>query len=976
MKALSGTAWFRILGILILAIALFTVGVLVLESIEPQRLLLYNLFLLIVLAAALVRWVCQPLGRLVRGLRARDPALLASLASQNSEFGQLARLIQEFFQQQQQLATEIQERRQAEQRLRLYSRAIEHSPSTVIITNRAGIIEYVNPKFVETSGYSRTEAIGANPRFLKSGKTTPEHYARLWQTITSGGEWRGEFRNQRKDGALYWESASIAPIHDDNGAITHFVAVKEDITLRKKIEAALRASELKYRNVFATVGDAILMLDSRDGRILDANPAACKLYGYSRDELLALRDRDLAAGTDANLELSRTISKRFTDYPQRRKDGTIFPADLWVRHFTHKGYEITVAAIRDMTPLKEAEQKIVRLSHCYAALGRTSAAIMRCPDPQELFWQICRIVVDLDQIRVVMIEFVDPATDAFHLAAHAGTVSGYLRYLATTTLSSDPGLPEGRGPTGMAFRQGAPIVCNDFLDDPNTQIWRPFAEELGVRAGAAFPLRRNDRVVGCLSAYAADRDFFDADLTDLLTQLAGEVSFALDLYEREDQRRTAEDRIRHLANHDTLTGLPNRTLLLDRLSQALHSAQRAQHCVGLLFLDLDHFKTINDSQGHDVGDQLLQAISQRLRNAIRQEDTLARQGGDEFILVLSNLSDPTAAGLVAEHLLQAMQAPFILNHQTWHVGASIGISIYPVDSTDPSTLIRYADSAMYRAKDMGRACYAFFTSELNVQVSERFDLGNELRRALERDEFVLHYQPQIDLATGRPVGVEALIRWQHPQRGLLPPARFITAAEETGLIGLIGEWTLRTACAQGRLWQDANLPPLSIAVNLSAKQWLQPNLQNQVIEVLESADLEPRFLELEITESLLMRDTDKMIETMRQLRAHGVQFAVDDFGVGYSCLGYLKRFPVNRIKIDQSFIHDIPDDPDDVAIATAIIQMGKSLRLNVVAEGVETSEQLRFLSEQGCDVAQGYHFSKALPAGECAEYLTRLMRAT
>ena len=500
--------------------------------------------------------------------------------------------------------------------------------------------------------------------------------------------------------------------------------------------------------------------------------------------------------------------------------------------------------------------------------------------------------------------------------------------------------------------------------------------ELRIRAGAAFPLRRNDQVVGCLSAYASERDFFDADITELLTQLAGEVSFALDLFEREDQRRNAEDRIRQLATHDALTGLPNRTLLLDRLNQAIHGAQRAQQCVGVLFLDLDHFKTINDSQGHDVGDQLLQAISQRLRNTIRQQDTLARQGGDEFILVLPNLPEPATAGWVAEHLLEALRTPFMLNHQAWHISASIGISIYPVDSADPPTLIRFADSAMYHAKDMGRVCYAFFTTELNVRVSERFDLGNELRRALERDEFVLHYQPQIDLATGRPVGVEALIRWQHPQRGLIPPARFIAAAEEIGLIGPIGEWTLRTACAQGRLWQDAGLPPLSIAVNLSAKQWLQSNLENQVIEALESADLEPRFLELEITESLLMRDTDKMIGTMRQLQARGVRFAVDDFGIGYSCLSYLKRLPVNRIKIDQSFVRDIPGDPDDAAIATTIIQMGKSLRLNVVAEGVETPEQLRFLSERGCDVAQGYHFSKPLPAGECAAYLTRLMRET
>jgi diguanylate cyclase (GGDEF)-like protein/PAS domain S-box-containing protein len=972
MKAFISTVQFRILGLLGLVIALFTAGLLTLETIEPRRLILYDLLLLIVLAIALLHMVSRPLRRLARSLRARDPALLAPLLNQNTEFGPLAQLVQDFFQQQQQLAAEIQERRQAERKLQLFSRAIEQSANIVIITDRNGIIKYVNPKFVETTGYSLAEVIGANPRLLKSGKTTPEQYQQLWQTITSGGEWRGEFRNRRKDGALYWEAASIAPVRDETGAITHFVAVKEDVTQHKKIEAALRASELKYRNVFATVGDAILMIDGRDGRILDVNPAACKLYGYSRDELLALRDRDLAAPTDPSPELPRTVSKRLTDYPQRRKDGTIFPADLWVRHFTYNGYRITVAAVRDITPLKQAEQKIVRLSHCYAALGRTSAAIMRCPDTQELLQQICWIVAELDQIQVVMIAFVDPATGRFQPVAHAGVKSAYQGYLANIHVSSDPSLPEGWGPTGMAFRQGVPVVCNDFLGDPNTQVWRQVAEEFNIRAGAAFPLQRDNRVVGCLSAYAAERDFFDADLTELLTRLAGEVSFALDLFERESQRKSAEDRIRHMATHDALTGLPNRTLLLDRLAQAIHGAQRRQDCVGVLFLDLDHFKTINDSQGHSMGDQLLQAVTQRLRDGIRQEDTLARQGGDEFILVLSELSDPAAAGWVAEHLLQALRTPFVLNHQILHVSASIGISIYPVDAADPPTLIRFADSAMYQAKTAGRAGYAFFTSELNARVSELFTLGNELRRALERDEFVLHYQPQIDLATGRPVGVESLIRWQHPQRGLIPPSRFISVAEETGLIGPIGEWTLRTACAQNRLWQDAGLPPLPIAVNLSAKQWLQSHLETQVVDALEAAGLEPRFLELEITESLLMRDTDKMIGTMRRLQARGVQFAVDDFGIGYSSLSYLKRFPVHRLKIDQSFVRDIPGDPDDTAIATAIVQMGKSLRLTVVAEGVETPEQLQFLSEQSCDAAQGYYFSKPLPAGECAEYLARL----
>ena len=369
---------------------------------------------------------------------------------------------------------------------------------------------------------------------------------------------------------------------------------------------------------------------------------------------------------------------------------------------------------------------------------------------------------------------------------------------------------------------------------------------------------------------------------------------------------------------------------------------------------------------------MLQAVTERLRACIRQGDTLARQGGDEFILVLPEITEPAIAGRVAEHLLQALRAPFAVQEHLLHVNASIGISIYPVDAADPPTLIRFADNAMYQAKEAGRAGYVFFTSELNVQVSELFTLGNDLRRALEREEFVLHYQPQIDLNTRQLIGAEALIRWQHPKRGLIPPITFIPIAEETGLINAIGEWTLRTACAQNRRWQAAGLPTMPVAVNLSAKQWLQPHLENQVIDALQAAGLAPRWLELEITESLLMRDTEKMIETMHRLQVSGVQFAVDDFGIGYSSLSYLKRFPINRLKIDQSFVRDIPVDPDDTAIATAIIQMGKSLRLNVVAEGVESTEQLDFLRERGCDAAQGYYFSKPLPAEAFVQYYKRL----
>lgn len=935
----------------------------------------FGLLLLVVMFAALFLWVSRPLRWLSRGLAQRDSTIFGPLIGDSTEFGQLARLARDFFQQQQQLTQEIQERRQQETILRQYSRALEQSANIVIITDRDGTIEYVNPKFVRVTGYSREEAIGANPRILKSGKYSREQYHRLWQTITSGDEWRGELQNRRKDGGLYWESASIAPIRDENGVITHFVAIKEDITRRKKIEAALHASELKYRGVFATVGDALFLMDSHDGRILTVNPAACKLYGYSREEFLTLKDTDLAAEISADAELPRTVSQRLTNRPHRRKDGTVFPTDIWVRHFIYKGHKITVAAIRDMTAQKLAEQKIVRLSHFYAALSRTSAAIIRCAEPRELFQRICQIVVDLEQARMVWIGFVDPESGWFQPLAHAGTAPDYPRYLADYPISVDPGLPEGRGPAGMAFRLGEPVVSNDFPSDPNNQPWHGPASALGIRAGAAFPLRRNGQVVGCLSAYAAERDYFEADIIDLLTNLAGEVSFALDLFDREAQRQAAEERISHLATHDPLTGLPNRTLLLDRLNQAIHGASRRQRCVGVLFLDLDHFKTINDSLGHEAGDELLKAVTERLRNRLRQEDTLARQGGDEFILVLPDIVEPAAAGQVAEYLLEALRAPFPLKGQPLHVNVSIGISTYPLDADDAPTLIRFADNAMYQVKSAGRGNYAFFTPELNARVSELLVLGNELRRALERDEFVLHYQPLVELATGRLVGVEALIRWQHPERGLMPPAAFLPIAEETGLIDPIGAWTLRAACAQNRRWRDAGLSGVPVAVNLSARQWLQPQLEDHVVHALESAGLAPSLLELEIGESLLLRDTEKTIAAMDRLRARGVRFAVDDFGIGLFNLSHLKRSPVNRLKIALSFVRDIPTDADAATLATTIIQLGRSLRLQVVAEGVETPEQARFLREQGCDAAQGYYFGGPLPAGECEALLARLWQA-
>jgi len=434
----------------------------------------------------------------------------------------------------------------------------------------------------------------------------------------------------------------------------------------------------------------------------------------------------------------------------------------------------------------------------------------------------------------------------------------------------------------------------------------------------------------------------------------------------------AEQQIKHLAYHDTLTGLPNRMLFHDRLQQALSQAVREGHIMGVMFLDLDRFKIINDTLGHDVGDELLKAVSQRLINCIRQGDTVVRLGGDEFTIILPIIAKAEDAAFVAQKILTTLAEPFLLNHQELHITSSIGISLYPDDGTSTQTLIKNADIAMYRAKDLGKNNYQFYTADMNSRAMESITLENALRHALERDELLLHYQPQIDIRSGRIVGVEALVRWQHPEFGLVSPARFIPLAEETNLIIPIGEWVLRTACEQGRRWREQGLPVWRMGVNLSARQFRHKNLLEPIFRIVRETGFDPHHLELEITESLLMQGAGKTIAVLEELDKAGIRLALDDFGTGYSSLSYLKRFPIDTVKIDRSFVRDIHTDPNDAAITSAIIAMAHSLKLSVIAEGVETEEQLAFLRERECDEYQGYLFSKPLAAEEI-ERLARSM---
>ena len=468
------------------------------------------------------------------------------------------------------------------------------------------------------------------------------------------------------------------------------------------------------------------------------------------------------------------------------------------------------------------------------------------------------------------------------------------------------------------------------------------------------------------------RDGFKIPIEDSVAPIhdrQGQATGAVIVFRDVSVARAMAEQLAHSAEHDFLTGLPNRMLLNDRVTQAITLAPRHKKKVVVLFLDLDGFKHINDSLGHPIGDKLLQSIGKRLVDCVRGSDTVSRQGGDEFVVLLSEVAQPEDAAISAVRLLQAVAEAHSIDKHDLHVSASIGMSVYPDDGLDAETLIKNADTAMYQAKENGRQSYQFFKPSMNIRAVERQSIEESLRRAMERQEFTLNYQPTIDLRTGEITGAEALLRWTHPVRGPVPPAQFIPVAEDCGLILPIGKWVLREACKQARAWQDAGLTLSTIAVNISAMEFRDDKFLDGVFAVLNDTGLDPKTLELELTESVLMKRAEATESILKTLRAKGVQVAVDDFGTGYSSLSYLRRLPIDALKIDQSFVRRITIAPDETTIVTAVISMGRSLKLRVVAEGVETQQQLAFLQEHECDEAQGYYFSRPVLPQQFAKLL-------
>ncbi len=642
----------------------------------------------------------------------------------------------------------------------------------------------------------------------------------------------------------------------------------------------------------------------------------------------------------------------------------------WVVWLLVMGQARAEAMAERMTyELRQSETRQRKLNRALRLLSDCNGALVRAEDEYKLLVEICRLCVERGGYLMAWVGYPEQ-DEARHVRpmAQSGYESGYLDGIDVTWADTE----RGRGPTGTAIRTGATQINQNVLSNPSMAPWRQAAIDRGYRSSVALPLIGGDaKALGALTMYAREADAFDDEEIRLLEELAGDLAYGIASLRTRAAHELAKEKVAFLADFDALTRLPNRLLLRDRFERAVVAATREQSEIAMLYLDLDNFQRINDSLGHELGDKVLVAAAQRLRQALPPTETISRLGGDEFVILLSGLRDAPGVVGVADAIGAAFAEPVNIDGHMLNLSFSIGISLFPGDGEDFDTLLKCADIAVNNAKESGRNTYRFFTRAMNAQLLEQMKLTAGLQGALTNREFVLHYQPQVDIRSGRIIGAEALIRWQHAQDGLVPPGVFIPLAEQSGHIVPIGAWVLDEACRQAKAWQDRGWPPLVVAVNLSALQFKHGDVLELVAATLAATGLPPDRLELELTESILLQDVEATVKTLHGLKSLGVKLSIDDFGTGYSSLSYLKRLAVDKLKIDQSFVRDMLSDGDGAAIVKAIIQLGHILQLEVIAEGVETDEQLAFLDASGCDEVQGYLFSRPVPAERFAQLMEK-----
>ena len=813
---------------------------------------------------------------------------------------------------------DITDRKHAEVRL---EQTFEQAAVGIVRTDLERCIVAANHKFCDMTGYEKHELLGMNFREISHpddrGKNAD---ARLRLDAGELDHLQTERRCIRKDGSVIWVRRTTSLARDNANDAPNYIFVVEDITARRMAEESYRATFDK-----APIG---IMHNALDLRILHVNPRLCEILGHTQEELLAMTTADIPQPQYQEADRPRYMQQMLNGEMQTfssqrqyiRKDGSL----VWTNR--------SISLVRD-----SAGQPLYFLCIIEDISERKRAENA------------------LAQEQLLLRTVVDAIPDRI-----------YVRDLEGCYILQNAANLKVRG-----FDRHEDIVGKSVFDIfPAEQARRIHDEDQTIiRSGEPLIDREGRTHFGGEGGKGMVRWHLTSKVP--LKDTAGTVYGLLGVNRDITERKQASEHLAHLAHYDSVTGLPNRVLLHDRLGQAIAQARRNNCFVGVLFLDLDRFKLVNDTLGHAAGDLLLKQVATRLTQGLRPSDTVGRLSGDEFALILSELVAPQNAGLVAHKLIEKLQLPFDLDGNQVFVTASIGITLYPTDSDNIETLIRDADAAMYGAKSAGRNNFQYYTAEMNLRATEKLRLETKLRHAIEREEFVLHYQPKVDIATGKITGLEALLRWQSPDEGMVGPDQFIPLLEETGLIVQVGDWVARTACAQIHAWRAAGVTPVPVAINLSARQLRHTGFSATLGRALTEFSIPAELIEIEITESSLMENPELAIVVLTEIKKLGVRLSADDFGTGYSSLSYLKRFPLDALKIDRSFVRDIATDPDDAAITRAVITLAHGLDLRVIAEGVETEEQLAFLGHNQCDEAQGYLFSRPLPVYSCTKLLAQ-----